>query len=113
MQAYRLATLVEYDGGMDDTQPPTNCQNCGGKNVVRVAWGFGSALTFISRNKYGEIELILGGQKRPDNAPNWVCLDCQPSWSQVHQLAIEEEEYQRQMEMFIAKADFESARESR
>jgi hypothetical protein len=60
------------------------------------------------RGKIDGVVVIVGGQHRPENAPDWVCLSCQPSWSEVHRLALKEEECQLKMEEYVAAMDFVS-----
>jgi hypothetical protein len=85
------------------TPGPAMCPQCGSKNTARVEWGH------IPLAIDGVVA-IAGGHRRPEGAPDSVCLNCRPEWSDIHLLALKEEEYQQAMEEFVAKADFEPAR---
>ena len=92
--------------------PPTVCPKCGAKSTAAVEWGGAAPIINNFRAKLG-IAVILGGQKRPENGPDWVCLNCQPAWSEINRLSQEGEQCQRTMEELIAGSDFVSAAEWR
>jgi hypothetical protein len=67
-----------------------------------------SVLQFQSAKIEG-MPAIGAGQFQPANAPGWICLNCQPGWSSVHQLALQEEECQIRLEASVANMDFQTA----
>jgi hypothetical protein len=58
--------------------------------------------------------IILGSRIDPGrDVPGWVCLTCQPRWSEVHKLAIQDCELQISKENAIDSQDFDRARQMR
>jgi hypothetical protein len=68
----------------------------------------------LSRNDKDDIDkerAILGGlvgYERSD-VPSWVCLGCEPRWSEVHRLALQDYEWNREREEAVASQEFEDA----
>jgi hypothetical protein len=81
---------------------------CGSADVAWIGWG-GSVEHQLRLAKIHETRLIAGGQFEPKSLCPSACLSCQPEWRQVHELAIEEEQYQLHIEDRIAAADFDGA----
>lgn len=48
-------------------------------------------------------------QGRAGNLPEWDCLTCSPGWSRVHQLAMQDHQWQLEKEYAVAAQRFESA----
>ncbi len=42
-------------------------------------------------------------------APDWACLDCEPGWAEVHELALEEERLQKAKERALELIDVDAA----
>ena len=57
--------------------------------------------------------VVAAGQFKPGSDTAWACLTCQPGWLEVHNLAVEEERHQLQLEECVARMDFDSAVERR
>lgn len=87
---------------------PVKCPECGGARIVRIFWGHIAVLQLRGAEIEG-MPAIAGGKFEPVSAPTWVCLDCQPGWCEVHQLALEEEEHQIRVEESLAAVDFDTA----
>jgi hypothetical protein len=90
---------------------PDVCPQCGSRNTARVEWGSTAALSAKFRAEMDGVAFILGGLRRPSNAPDWICLTCQPEWSNIHELALKEYACERKRDDFVAMKDFDSAAE--
>lgn len=93
-------------------QKPPRCANCGSANTVHIVWGnpplYGSRKADLTIGW-----ALLGGRYRPPAGPDSACLACQPLWTNVHQLAVREEEYQQRMEDSLARSEIEEAKQYR
>lgn len=94
-------------GAAEEAAPPQTCPKCGDTHVVRVLWRcvhlFGRDLEDIEAGR-----AILGFRvKKP--GPPWVCLRCDPEWSEVHRLAMQDYEWQLVKEEALACQDFTMA----
>ena len=88
---------------------PATCPKCGSHETARVEWGFIAASHGIWLSKMDAVLVVVGGHNRPEQAPDWVCVVCQPGWHKVHRLALREEVAQRKMEESVLAADFVAA----
>jgi hypothetical protein len=59
------------------------------------------------------MKVVVAGQFNPSHAPIWACLKCEPRWLEIHDLAVEEERHQLQLEDCVARMNFDSAVEWR
>jgi hypothetical protein len=98
----RLSPIVE---------PPAVCPKCGQPQVVRVLWHWGH-LCGKNQDDVAAGKAILGLQSYGQGPP-WVCLHCQPKWSEVHRLALQDSELQAAKEKAIASQDFDLAAKHR
>jgi hypothetical protein len=53
--------------------------------------------------------VILGGCDAPREEPRWVCLGCNAGWLDVHNLAMQEREYQEKLEAAVIQGEFQLA----
>jgi hypothetical protein len=86
---------------------PAACPKCGHGNVVRVLLDY---VHLLGKDEE-DVEAgraILGGRSGTV-LPAWVCLDCQPRWSEVHRMALQDLQWDRDKEEAIAATDFEKA----
>jgi hypothetical protein len=108
---------------MPRESPPILCPACGGNRVLPIMWGW----RFLSAAEKADAEaglVILGCRHRSGvrigrtvprghpqvlGAPDWACLDCEPGWAEVHNLALEEQELQEVKEQAVASSDFDAA----
>jgi hypothetical protein len=99
------------------------CPACGGKRVLPIIWGW----NFLIEGEKADAEaglVILGcrhesgvrfGRNVPRHhpevlgAPDWACLDCEPGWVDVHNLALEEEELQEAKGRALASGGVDAA----
>lgn len=90
-------------------EPLFACPKCGG-GVVRVVWN-------VARLTREEAEELAAGRAlpmrfRPESGkdfPLWVCLACEPRWSEVRRLALQDYEWQGAKERAVASEDYETA----
>ena len=87
---------------------PVACLTCRGHKTVRVVWGATAVIHGLWAAKIDEVVAVVGGH-RPEGAPDWACLSCQPRWVEVHRLGLQEEECQAKKEDGAAAADFVAA----
>jgi hypothetical protein len=108
---------------MPRERSPSSCPACGGSRVFPILWGW----RFFSPEHKADLEagrVILGSRHQsgiragrpvprghPEvlGAPDWACIDCEPGWAEVHQLALEEEKLQDAKDEAVRSSDFESA----
>lgn len=96
---------------------PATCPRCGSPRVVRVMWNFKRLSTDDQADiQHGKI--ILGSRARrvggsrlieQRDVPSWVCLLCEPRWSEVHHLSMQDYELQIAKEDAVAARQFEVA----
>jgi hypothetical protein len=102
---------------------PTSCPACGGNRVRPIFWGW----QFLGPREKADAEagqVILGSRhesgvrfgrsvprRHPQvlGAPDWACLDCEPGWAEVHDLAIEEEKLQEAKAGALQACNLEAA----
>ena len=92
---------------VDEGEPPAECPKCGHRHVVRVLRDF----IHLFGNDERDVEAgraILGGRSGAI-LPAWVCLDCQPRWSEVHRMALQDLQWDRAKEQAVAATNFEEA----
>ena len=90
---------------------PKACPKCGDPHIVRVLWRpLGMSDANLEDIRAGKA--ILGFLAEMEGPP-WVCLRCSPRWSEVHQLAMQDYEWQCAKEEAVAAAEFETAARSR
>jgi ATP-dependent Clp protease ATP-binding subunit ClpA len=94
------------NAAMDEPRPAA-CLKCGDLNVVRVLWPSGP-LDAAEQRDIDSGKAILGYRLAP-KGPLWVCLRCAPGWATVHQLAMQDWEWQLAKEQAVARTDFETA----
>ena len=101
---------VPAQAGKGVVELPKACPKCS-QPVVRVIWRwvhlFGRNLEDLTTG-----QAILGSPVDAGGPP-WVCLQCEPKWSEVHHLALQELELQIEKENAIVAADFEKAAQCR
>jgi hypothetical protein len=88
---------------------PKVCPKCG-QPVVRVIW---HRVRLLEK----DLEDVAAGRAILGSSvgtvgPEWACLQCAPKWSEVHRLAVEEQELQVEKENAIAAKQFEKAAQS-
>jgi hypothetical protein len=116
---WQLTSFAE-GGAMQSARPPETCPVCGSDRVKRILWGW----VCLTPEQRGEVEAgraILGGRRRDADgqrpgtaddpqqsvdAPEWVCLDCQPVWDEIHRVAIEVDGLQEAKEKALIAQDF-------
>ena len=86
---------------------PKSCPKCGQERIVRVLWHW-VHLCGKNQEDLASGKAILASQSY-DAGPPWVCLQCEPRWSEVHRLALQEREGQAAKEKAIASQDFDLA----
>jgi hypothetical protein len=88
-------------------EPPAVCPKCGQARVVRVIWQWrdlsGRNLEDVTTGK-----AILGSRLRGQGPP-WVCLQCEPRWSEVRHLAQQAYQCQLAKEEAVGSQDFDAA----
>jgi hypothetical protein len=88
-------------------EPPAVCPKCGQASVVRVLW---HSVHLCGKDLE---EVIAGGailgSRLHGQGPPWVCLQCEPRWSEVHRLAQQDLELQAAKESAVASQDFDTA----
>ena len=76
--------------------------------MTQILWGWSSNSQRLKSNTDSGF-VLLGGSSTPQNAPLDACLKCNPIWNEIHKLAIQEADYQFQMEQALVQSDFELA----
>src|SRR6516162_1885730 len=107
---------------MPDENAPAYCPRCTGTRVSRVLWGWGflsaqdkadalaGRMILGSRHRFGvPNHLPSPGRLKISHPPLWACLDCEPRWAEVHELALEEESLLEPKEKAVERQDFEAA----
>ncbi len=87
---------------------PRTCPKCGHSPVVRVA----PEATLDERIR-GDVAagtlILVRSARSPLPVPWWVCLHCEPQWSEVQRLSMRDHELQIAKENAVAVADFVTA----
>jgi hypothetical protein len=94
----RLGAVVER---------PKVCPECGSARVIRVFWCW----DYLSRENQEDVaagKALVGSQSLAQGPP-WVCLQCEPRWSEVHRLAMQDHEWQAAKENAVSSQDFDLA----
>jgi hypothetical protein len=88
-------------------EPPKACPKCGQARVVRVLWHW------VHLSGKNEEDVAAGtailASRSHGQGPPWVCLHCEPNWSEVHELALQDYERQLAKERAVASQDFGQA----
>src|SRR5262245_20157041 len=92
-------------------EPPNACPRCGGPRTVRVLWNCVSLTGQDARGVAAGSAIVANPQvarscaswqslmqSRAGNLPEWVCLTCSPGWTRVHQLAMQDYQWQLEKE---------------
>ena len=86
---------------------PATCPKCGDQHVVRVLWHRAFVLQQdIEDFKAGKAILGSVWSQSEIQGPPWVCLRCSPRWSEVHELAMQDWQWQGAKQEAVASADF-------
>src|SRR5262249_32557367 len=80
---------------------PVLCPTCASKRVVRVIWQNGIPGGPL-KSTFDSGKAVVAGYAKPTDAPAWACLDCQPGWLTIHQLSLDDEEWQIKKEAAVA-----------
>ncbi len=99
-------SVTQADEGM--VELPKACPKCGHAPVLRIIWG-AYYLSDKDREEIKSVHALLGSVKGDKKGPPWVCLECTPKWSEVHQLAMQDHELQFVKEKAIELQDFDEA----
>ena len=86
---------------------PNVCPKCGQAQVIRVLWHL-DRLSGKNREDVAARKAILGSRSFGQGPP-WVCLQCEPRWSDVHRLALQEVELEAAKENAVGSQDFDLA----
>ena len=86
---------------------PEVCPKCGNTDIIRVLWHRVS-ISDQDMADFKARKLLLGSVSEMDG-PSWVCLQCSPRWSEVHDLAMQDWELQVAKEKAIAAMEFDAA----
>ena len=101
---------IALQSGKSSSEMPKACPKCG-RPVVRVIWGwvrlFGTSLEDVTAGRAILASPVDKGR------PLWVCLQCSPRWSDVHQLALRKHELQVEKENAIISLDLDKAAKCR
>ena len=99
---------------MTDSDVPAECPTCSAP-TVRIVWNCVLySPTDIDKPEVQYGQLLIGSQvDRDRTVPDWVCLNCQPRWSEVHALAVRDCQLQIAKENAIEAQDFNKARQMR
>lgn len=111
------------------TDLPERCPKCGGSRLVPILWGYielvgreaeavgaGHALLGLHRRYFRTLEI---GDPAPtfllekSRLPRWACLDCQPRWLDLHNLALKQWEAVAAKIAAVYAGDFERAADLR
>jgi hypothetical protein len=84
------------------------CPQCRGSRVVRILWGYPTPTADV-RRQISEGCLLLAGEFQYTQGPAWACLDCEPGWQEIHDLVIDEQQFNARKKDAVAKQDFENA----
>ena len=90
---------------------PATCPKCGGHHIARVLWH----RVFVSQQDMEDFKAgraILGSVSDMQGPP-WVCLRCSPRWSEVHELAMQDWQWQLAKEQAVASTNFCTAAQYR
>jgi hypothetical protein len=88
-------------------EPPATCPKCGGSRVVRIRW---NCLHLCGRDQEDvTAERAILASKIGGNVPSWACLTCEPRWSEVHRLALQDHQWQLAKEEAVAAQDWDTA----
>jgi hypothetical protein len=98
----------------DAVEIPAACPKCGNPHIVRVLWH----CAFVWQQDIQDLKAgkaILGSiwSYSEIQGPSWVCLRCSPRWSEVHELAMQDWEWQVAKQEAVASADFSVAAQYR
>jgi hypothetical protein len=88
---------------------PNQCPRCHASRIARVVWipsCWGGPLGSAIRDG----EALLVGEDRPERAPDWVCLACEPGWEEAYRLTQEVEALQLKQEDAVGEEDYQKAR---
>lgn len=56
---------------------PAKCPKCGSTQIRPMVYGQGVPADWINGLPVNAIGFVLGGCCAAENAPTWICLDCQ------------------------------------
>jgi hypothetical protein len=119
---WQLTSFAE-GGAMQFARTPETCPDCGSDRVARILWGW-FCPTPRQRREVEAGRAILGRWRRDSarlipgtvddlhqtlEVPEWVCLNCQPGWADIHRLAIKVDELQLAKEQALEAHEFELA----
>lgn len=84
----------------------TACPRCGAQ-LVRILWN----RTHLNREELQEVsaQRAILAHKPGRNTPFWVCSACEPRWSKVHRLALQDYQWQRAKEEAVLMEQYETA----
>ncbi len=99
-------SAVQADEGA--VEPPQACPKCGHSPVVCVIWA-GYYLSDKDLKAIQSGQALLGSLTGGEKGLPWVCLQCVPKWSKVHDLAMQDYKLQLEKEKAIESQDFEKA----
>jgi hypothetical protein len=92
-------------------EPPKACPKCGQARVVRVLWHW------VHLSGKNEKEVAAGtailASRSYGQGPPWVCLQCEPKWSEVHDLALQDHEREVAKMKAVTSQDFDQAAKHR
>jgi ATP-dependent Clp protease ATP-binding subunit ClpA len=84
----------------------TTCPKCGAQ-LVRILWN----RTHLNPEELQEVsaQRAILAHKPGRNTPFWVCSTCEPRWSEVHRLALQDYQWQRAKEEAVLQEQYETA----
>jgi hypothetical protein len=107
-------------------KPPAVCPRCGSSRTVRVIWRCVHLCGEDEQNVKAGTAIIVDPQvaqsyepwqphmwRHAGALPLWGCLYCAPSWSDVHLMAVKDDQRQIDKEDAIAERHFDRAEELR
>jgi hypothetical protein len=105
------------------SRTPATCPVCGSDQIKRILWKWVCLLPKDTSDVDAGRAILAGrcratmrqGQRATDDAegtlvaPKWACLQCEPSWAEVHRLVVSEMELEMEKEKAIQLQDWERA----
>jgi len=88
-------------------KPPAACPICGDPRLVRILWNRVELDGNEAKDVVAGRAILASGFT--GNVPSWGCLTCEPRWSDVHRLALQDYQWQSAAKEAIASQDFETA----
>jgi hypothetical protein len=88
-------------------EPPAACPICGNPRLVRVLWNRVELDGSEAKEVVAGHAILASGFT--GNVPSWGCLSCEPRWSEVHRLALQNYQWQVAKADAVASGEFEAA----